>query len=250
MVSILSYARQQTSAEAATPVTCERRFFTGLAVAMALVCFAGFAPSYYMKARFHAGPELSQLLHLHGAAFTAWIALLITQTSLVAAGKVRWHRRLGVAGGVLAVLMMVLGAAVAIVRARQGVLGQASGAPPLVFLAIPFATLVVFPLLIGAALYFRKRADTHKRLMMLGTTEIVTAAVARLPGMAGNPLLFFAATDLFVLALAINDFVTRGRVHRATLWGGLVLIASQPLRLMISGTPEWLAFARWLIGTP
>ena len=247
MVSILSYVGRQGAAATALPVACEARFYRGLAIAMALVCFAGFAPSYYLKGHFHAAPQLSLLLHLHGAAFTAWIALLVAQTSLVATGRTRLHRKLGVAGGVLAVLMMVLGAAVAIVRARQGVLGQASGAPPLVFLAIPFATLVVFPLLIGAALYFRKR-DTHKRLMMLGTTEIVTAAVARLPGIAGNPLAFFGVTDLFVLALVIHDFATRGRVHRATLLGGIVLIASQPLRLIMSGTPEWLAFARWLIG--
>jgi hypothetical protein len=165
---------------------------------------------------------------------------------LISTGRTRLHRRLGIAGALLAVLMMVLGAAVAIVRARQGVLGQATGAPPLVFLAIPFATLIVFPALIGAALCLRKR-DTHKRLMMLGTTEIVTAAVARLPGI-GTPVAFFGITDLFVLALVIHDVSTRGRVHRATFWGGLLLIASQPLRLMISGTPEWLDFARWLSG--
>lgn len=246
MVSILSYVGRPGAMESALPVTCERRFFTGMAIAMALVCFAGFAPSYYLKAHFDTGPQLSLLLHLHGLAFTAWIGLLVAQTSLISTGRTRLHRRLGIAGALLAVLMMVLGAAVAIVRARQGVLGQATGAPPLVFFAIPFATLIVFPALIGAALCLRKR-DTHKRLMMLGTTEIVTAAVARLPGI-GTPVAFFGITDLFVLALVIHDVSTRGRVHRATFWGGLLLIASQPLRLMISGTPEWLDFARWLSG--
>lgn len=246
MVSIPSYVGRPGAVENALPVSGERRFFTGMAITMALVCFAGFAPSYYLKAHFHTGPQLSLLLHLHGLAFTAWIGLLVVQTSLIAAGRTRLHRRLGIAGALLAVLMMVLGAAVAIIRARQGVLAQAMGAPPLVFLAIPFATLIVFPALIGAALYFRKR-DTHKRLMMLGTTEIVTAAVARLPGI-GTPVAFFGITDLFVLALVIHDISTRGRVHPATFWGGLVLIASQPLRLMIAGTPGWLAFARWITG--
>lgn len=246
MVSTVSDVAQQRAGAADPSIRSERRFFTGAAIALALTCFAGFAPSYYLKAHFAAGPELTVLLHLHGLAFTLWIALLVTQTTLIATRRVRLHKQLGVAGGVLAVLMMVLGAAVAITRARQGVLGQGTGAPPLVFLAIPFATLVVFPALIGAALYFRKRVDVHKRLILLGTTEIVTAAVARLPFVAGNPLAFFGVADLFVLAIAIHDIRTRRQLHPATLWGGLLLIASQPLRLWIAGTPAWMDFARWL----
>ncbi len=42
------------------------------------------------------------------------------------------------------------------------------------------------------------------------------------------------------------DLLTLRKVHPATLWGGLALVVSQPLRLMISGTPAWLAFAGWL----
>jgi uncharacterized membrane protein YozB (DUF420 family) len=225
----------------------EHRFFNGVAIALALTCFAGFAPSYYLKAHFGT-PELTLLLHAHGLAFTLWIVLLVTQASLVSVGRVRAHRRLGFAGAVLAVLMMVLGATVAISRAAEGVLGGPAGVPPLVFLAIPFATLVVFPVLVGAALKLRKRADSHKRLMLLGTVEIVTAAVARLPLIGGNPPAFFGVTDLFVAALVAYDVVTRGRVHPATLWGGLFLVASQPLRLAVSGTPAWMAFARWVTG--
>jgi hypothetical protein len=85
----------------------ERRFWGGMALAMALVAFAGFAPSYYMKSRFGAGPELTPLLHLHGAVMTAWLALLIAQTALIAARRVTWHRRLGVLGAMLAVLLIV-----------------------------------------------------------------------------------------------------------------------------------------------
>jgi hypothetical protein len=199
VVSILSYVGRQAVAPSALPVACEHRFYRGMALAIALVWFAGVGPSHH--------------LHLHGLAFTAWIALLVAQTSLIAAGRTRLHRTLGITGAVLAVLMIVLVAALP---------------------AIPFATLIVFPALIGAALYFRKR-DVHKRLMLLGTIEIVTAAVARLPGIAGNSVATFGVTDLFVVALVVHDLVTRGRVHRATFWGGLLLIASQALRLMISG---------------
>ena len=38
------------------------------------------------------------------------------------------------------------------------------------------------------------------------------------------------------------------RLHPVTLWGGLAIIVSQPLRLVVSGTEAWLAFARSATG--
>jgi hypothetical protein len=38
------------------------------------------------------------------------------------------------------------------------------------------------------------------------------------------------------------------KVHPATLWGGLFLIASQPLRLLVTATSTWTSFAGWLTG--
>jgi hypothetical protein len=174
----------------------ERRFWGGMALAMALVAFAGFAPSYYMKSRFGVGPELTPLLHLHGAVMTAWLALLIAQTALIAARRVTWHRRLGVVGAMLAVLLIVLFTQVALSRARAGVLGPGF-VPPSQFLAIPLMSVILLPVLIGAAIYYRKRSDYHKRLIMLANVEIVTPAAARLFGLMGtNPLLGFLFMDL------------------------------------------------------
>ena len=49
-------------------------------------------------------------------------------------------------------------------------------------------------------------------------------------------------TDLFLVSLAIWDLKTRGKLHSVTLWAGLLLIVSQPLRLWLSGTQAWLQF--------
>src|ERR1700719_4551859 len=83
-------------------------FFSGMAVLLLGSVFVGFAPSYYLAGMFHA-PLPSLIVHLHGAAFSCWILLLVTQTSLVSAGRVDIHRRLGIAGFLLACLMVVLG---------------------------------------------------------------------------------------------------------------------------------------------
>jgi hypothetical protein len=219
----------------------ERLFFTGLAVVLLLTVLLGFARTFYLRQSF-GSPELTSPLFAHGVAFTTWMVLLVAQTSLIAANKVAWHRRLGVAGAVLGVLMMVLGGYVAL-HPRAGAV-MPPGVPLGLLLAVPFGAIVVFPVLLGAALLLRRRADYHKRLVMLATLELVTAAIARIPGLsAGGPLVFFGATDLFIVAIAIYDWKTRGRIHPATLWGGVFLILSQPLRVAIGITPllPWLA---------
>src|SRR5205085_106305 len=99
------------------PVLPGRRFdhffFSAMALLMLVTVFVGFAPTYYMAGVFHA-PLPSLIIHLHGAAFSLWILLLVTQTSLVSAGRVDIHRRLGVTGFLLACLMVVLGVLAAI----------------------------------------------------------------------------------------------------------------------------------------
>jgi hypothetical protein len=225
----------------------ERVFFGGMTIAMLATVIAGFGPSYYFSSVSASARELTPALHLHGAAFTTWMLLLVVQSTLISAGRVDIHRRLGVAGAVLGACMMVLGAYVAISRLRAGLLGAPPGVSVAGVLAIALATVVVFPTLFGSALLLRRRTDYHKRLVLLATCELVLAAVARLPGVAaGGPAAFFGVTDLFVVALVVYDLSTRGRIHPATLWGGLFFIASQPLRLVIGSSGPWQSFATWL----
>jgi hypothetical protein len=47
--------------------------------------------------------------------------------------------------------------------------------------------------------------------------------------------------------MLVYDRTARGRCHPATVWGGLFLVASQVIRIVISETAAWQAFARWLI---
>jgi hypothetical protein len=223
----------------------DRKFFTFMAIALALTVFVGFAPTFYLKP-FFGGPPLRLLVVVHGCVFTAWIAVFVTQAVLVAKGRTDLHRRLGVAGAVIAATLTVVGLMTAISAAARGV--APPGVPsPLSFFAIPFFAIVMFTIFVGAGLYLRGNSETHKRLMLLGTIEILGAAVARLPlPWPPIPPVFFALTDMFVLAGVIYDVATRGRVHRAYVWGGLLILVSQPLQLIISGTDAWLAFVRWL----
>jgi hypothetical protein len=79
-----------------------------MAILILVTVFVGFARTYFLAGVFRA-PLPSLLVHIHGAVFSSWILLLITQTTLVTAGRVDIHRRLGLAGFGLACLMVVLG---------------------------------------------------------------------------------------------------------------------------------------------
>ena len=224
----------------------ERAFFTGMALAAALTMFAGFAPTYFLRSS--ALTPLTPLYHFHGAVFTTWFVLFIVQSSLVAGGRADIHRRVGLFGAILAALMVVLGVIVSIDTLRANV---DAGGPvdARMLLSIPLGSIVVFAMLVTAAVALRHRTDFHKRLMLLASVSMLSAAIGRIfpqVGIAIGPVALvglFVATDLFVAALAVYDYVSRGRVHAATLWGGALVIAFKPLLLALSSTPPWLAFA-------
>jgi hypothetical protein len=227
----------------------ERYFFSAMAITLALVVFAGFAPTFYLRSYFESANVLTPGLVVHGVVFSAWMALLVAQTALIAGRRADWHRRLGVLGTGLGAVMMIVGAYIAVTRARELMQVVPDPNAVLSFLTIPFGTLIVFPVLLGAALYYRRRAGFHKRLVIIATLEPVMAAVARLPGMApyGNTG-FFVGTDLLLVPIAVYDLLTLKRLHPATLWGGLFFIASEPVRPLVGDTAAWLQFARWIVG--
>jgi hypothetical protein len=225
----------------------EHRFYSLAAVVAILVVFAGFARTFYLKYAFGT-PPLSLLLLVHGLVMTSWFLLFIAQTQLVAFGRTDLHRRLGVFGAVLALAILVLGPTVAVTAAR---LGHSPGPPPLVFLVVPLVDMLVFALLVGSALWFRRsRSDIHKRLMLLSSVGLLTAAIARIPvdlihdrGIVG----YFSLTILGVIACAAYDTIHHRRLHPAFAWGGGLIILSWPLRLLLAGTPQWMQFATWLV---
>ena len=132
-------------------------------------------------------------------------------------------------------------------RRRLG--GRRRPAPdPLAFLAIPMADMVMFSTFVAAALWMRRNKEAHKRLMLLAYISLMAAATARLPGVLPlGPLGFFGLAFLFLLAAIIYDLASRRRVHPVYIWGGALLVASVPVRLMVSGTQTWRAIAEFLV---
>jgi hypothetical protein len=229
----------------------DRAFYSAMAITLGATAVAGFSRTYYLRF-FDGGPTatlsggpFTPLIYVHGALFTAWIVLFVVQTALIASHRVAVHRRLGIAGAALAAAMLVAGTLTAIATAARG--SAPVGVDPLSFLAIPIFDMVLFATFLTAALVRRRDKETHKRLMLLAYLSIITAALARLPGVLPlGPPAFFGLTILFLVAAGLYDFLARRHVHKVYVWGGALLVLSVPLRLAISGTGAWRVFAEWL----
>jgi hypothetical protein len=228
----------------------EHAFFVTMTVAMSATVLVGFARSFFLRPLFPAWPSPGEpIFYVHGAVFASWFALLVAQTSLVATGRLRLHRRLGVLGAAIAAAMVALGTVGGLIAAHRPTGFVGIPVPPLVFLVVPIFDMATFAALIVLAI--RKRGDpqSHKRLVLIASINLLTAAVARWPVINGTGVLvYFAVTDLFLVPLIVWDLRSRGRLQPVTLWGGGWLVASQPLRLVIASTPAWMAFAHWAVG--
>ncbi|MGE0461274.1 MAG: hypothetical protein AB7Q16_07875 [Vicinamibacterales bacterium] len=237
---------------AVRPGSYDRAFYSTVAFAMAAVVVAGFGPTFYFRPLFGAPvtvsgtTTLSTLTIVHGLVFTAWVVLFPLQTTLIASRRVALHRRLGIAGAVLAVVMVVIGLRTAIVGAARG--AAPPGVDPLAFLAVPVFDMVCFTGFMTVAIWLRTRKEAHKRLMLLAYASILTAATARVGAAQGvGPLLGLGLSLTFIAAGVVYDRVSRGRVHPAYVWGGTLLGLSIPARLALSGTAAWRALAEALV---
>jgi hypothetical protein len=235
----------------------DRRFFVGMSIAAAATVFFGFAPTYYLKSFTHTAfyptglpvsPSLPALVHVHALVFSAWVLLFLVQTTLIAADRFRAHRRLGIAGAVLAPVMVVLGVMTAMKGARDGWNPGGPYPDALGFLIVGLVDVLIFAGFVAAGLYFRRRPELHKRLMLLATVGgLMWPAITRMPYVAGRPILMFALLGALVLASAVRDVWLRSPGRLVSLGGSLLILAAFPIRVAIGVSDSWHALAAWLV---
>lgn len=228
----------------------DRRLFLAAAILFPLIVLVGFAPTYYLKSLFGTPPLPSAYVHVHGLTMTAWVLLFVAQVRLISARRIRLHQRLGYAGIGLAGLVVITGIPVALRAAKYGSTSTPPDIPPLAFLLIPLFDLVVFALLFGAAVFYRRKPAAHKGLMLLTAISLLPPAVARIPVAALQslgPLWFFGLPAALAVLCLILDARRYGHLNRVFLAGTLGLIGSYVVRLALMTTGAWMQTAAWLV---
>jgi hypothetical protein len=226
----------------------DRAFYITMSILVVVSVLAGFARTYFLRPYFWPN-TLPPYIHVHGAAFTTWIALFAVQIVLIASRRTDVHRRLGWVAAGLAALMIPVALTAAVFSGQRNVLaGNVTGAR--IFLAVPVFSMIAFLILAGAAVYYRQRPETHKRLMLLATINILDAAIARWPlaFISSTTWMYYVVTDLFIVAAVVYDYASRRRLYAAYAWGGLLVIGMQAGRELIGRTAAWQSFARLIVG--
>jgi len=218
-------------------------FFTILSLLMLLIVLVGFAPSYFLQGAVFAHlPSL--LVHLHGAVFSSWIILFVIQSSLVSAGHIRFHRKLGVLGAVLAGLMVVLGVLAPFGTLRRGAV-LPSFFTPTSFLIDNIIGILIFGAFVAVAIWKRNNSVVHKRIMFIANAMLMPPALGRMPFMDAHPQLIGVIPLGMILALFVFDLFTWRRPLAVTVIGGLIFFISNPIMDAVVHTPFAAQLTVW-----
>jgi hypothetical protein len=216
---------------AEVPPHSDRWFFAAMALLLLGLAAAGFAPTFY--ARSLDAPPLAPLVFVHGFLGTVWLALFALQAGLVAAGRLAWHRRMGLAGAVVTFGFVVSGGL--LVARFEGLHGDEPGGVFAAHLFTNVAPLVAFAMLAAAGVAQRAVPARHKRLMLLAAIALSPPAIGRLFAELELARFNLVAYASLAFACSIYDWRVRGRPHAVALLGAAALVAIDIV------TGRWLA---------
>ena len=227
----------------------DQGFFVRLAWILAAIIVIGFAQNAALG-RVNI-PAVPVWVHFHGLLMLSWLALLVTQNRLAAAGNLALHRRLGWAGAFLVCAIVGL-------ACFTGVMSLALHRyppffTPSFFLALTLTDTMAFGGLVFAGIANRRETEAHRRLMLGATIIILEPAFGRLlpaPILGGEMTEWITMVIQlgFVLAIARHDRRTLGRVHPATVSVGIVVALAHIVVTLAARSPWVIALAGRIAG--
>jgi len=219
-----------------------------------VIVLASFPLTYYLPV-LNSSRQFHALHHIHGIAFFAWIGLYVVQTQLVASRKVARHREIGLLGFLLTGAVILLGywmtQRAAEIRLANGV------SRPYEFSWYNLSDIGLFAgFMLGAVLLVTRHTDWHRRLVYVAALCLMAPAATRwtlkLPYL--NPVALdvavYAIVYPFLIALALYDRRTLGKMHTATLISFCILPLVHISNAFIARTDWWNDIAPGLIGPP
>ena len=247
----------------AIPVTAKSRgiagrwFYVSVTLLIVLLNVVSFAPSIIDGSTRTVSLPLNFIDFAHTLVSVAWLLVFPAQAILIATERPDVHRRVGILGVLLSALFIVVTWFALVEGARRGfdlsgdLIPRGTSVDPGTFLA-PANTLVPIGVLIGLAVWYRKRPAVHKRLMMLAILASTGAPIAHLvghwPALQHYPVINPVSNILMLAVLPIHDMASERRIHPASLWGAVgVMVWVTGFFVLVAQTSEWREFAAWII---
>ena len=223
----------------------ERYFYLFMSLLITVVVVYGF--SYTINQNLlHPRVQPPQIVYLHSFVFSAWVLFFILQSALVRSHNVRLHRTLGWVGAGLAVSILVLGYTTSTAVLRVAIQRRLPF-PTVSFLIVEIMELVCFAVPFALAIYWRKRPDFHRRLMLIATCALTEAAFGRIPSL---PALFApAGVDALILLGVVRDIIVERHIHKVYLYALPTMIFLQIIAEYTSAHQSswWIGIGNYLL---
>jgi len=231
-----------------TPPRRARR--SSLAVVLALVMAVGVVVGFgYEVPEYIIYPTVVRpmILWVHSLAMLAWVGLFLTQALFVRRGLVHLHRRLGLFGIALAIILPPLMVMVSYTMDQfNHATFPGSDRLFLPFVVVQVNAILAFTALAWIGLALRRRSELHRRLMLLAAAVVMDAPFSRIPVWLGPPgtqvggVWAFVAVDLLIGVAVFFDWRRIGRIHRVW-WYALppVLIGQGFSVFILVVQPQW-----------
>jgi hypothetical protein len=194
----------------------------------------------------HASPLPPFILYIHAIVFPAWVVFFIVQSALIRSHNVGLHRRLGWFGVGLAAAIVVVGTWTAISIVKFSI-EQKDPFNSTAFTIVQVMDLACFAVPFALAIYWRKKPEFHRRLVLIASCALLDAAFGRFPEL---PLVFSpAGVDALICLGVIRDLVVERRAHKVYLYALPILIVCQivAMETFIHASPWWMNAANRIL---
>jgi len=207
----------------------ERSFYRVMMISISALILFGFSHTVQADIIDPAKPPPA-ILYIHVAVFLGWLVMVLTQTALIWTRNPRIHRKLGWFGLGYGVLMVIVGFATIVTMGHQHVLQE--GPIGAMFVYRPFEDIIFFALFFGLALYWRRRPDFHRRLMLLAAIVVTPPAISRIPAIHSLSAVYLG-TDLLIVTGMAHDLLTLNRIHLVYRWAAPAIVIGQAALLAV-----------------
>ena len=237
-----------------------RWFYLGMTLLATAVVAYGFGRQ--IEPRLLEGPQRPVVLWVHSILFSLWMVFLIAQSALVRVRNVKMHRTLGWGGAGLATAMTVVGVVTSVVMTRFelqylnahplfAIHGMHSSELARMRVAAQLGSLwniACFTALFWLAVYWRRKPEMHRRLMLLATCMLLAPAFSRFaqPFVSHN---YYYWVDAVILLGVARDLIVTRRVHKVYYCALPILIAGQQFvaHTMRAEPAWWMRIASFLV---
>jgi len=189
------------------------------------------------------------ILYAHAAVFSGWLVLFVLQSTLVRSHHVRWHRRVGWFGAGLGALIPVLGVATAITMGRFN-LFQLHQPGAAAFLIIPLWDMATFTPAFALAVYWRKKPEFHRRLILIASCALTAASFGRFPPNILPRIVFYAGVDSLILLGVVRDLIVNRSIHQVYRYALPAIMVGQVVVMYtaIAQPALWMRIAHAMLG--